>query len=40
MEERVAKLEVMLADALGWIAELGEDMLDRTTTTHTGGIDG
>ena len=40
LEKRVAKLEVMLADALSWIAELGEDMLDRTATTHIGGIDG
>ena len=40
MEKRVAKLEVMLAEALNWITELGDDMLDRTTTTPQGGIDG
>jgi hypothetical protein len=40
LEGRVAKLETMLTDALAWIADLGEDMLDRTVTTHRGGLDG
>jgi hypothetical protein len=40
LEARVAKLETMLTNALDWIADLGEDMLDRTANTHTGGLDG
>jgi hypothetical protein len=40
LEGRVAKLETMLTNALAWIADLGEDTLDRTANTHTGGLDG
>jgi hypothetical protein len=30
LEQRVTKLETMLADTMEWISEMGEDLISRT----------